>query len=136
MPFTPPAALVACLSLIALALALGGGCAKSGPADKMKVAQMKFENHTDFSWKVTLLAGPKRTTKEDAAGKTLQLAPRAVSELEVEPGTYRLSAFPVETPSALDTWMLAPEGEEMELKAGSNYVWPLSTLLSDGKAGL
>ena len=134
MPFTPPAALVACLSLVALALV--GGCAKSGSTDTAKVARMKFENHTDFPWKVTLLAGPKSATKEGASGTTLQLPPRADFELEVVPGTYRVSAFPVETPGALDTWMLAPEGEEMELKAGSSYVWPLATLLSEGEAGL
>jgi hypothetical protein len=134
MPFTPSAALAVCLSLCALAS--GGGCAKPRPAERMQMARVRFENHTDLPWRITLTAGPAREARVGEPGKALHLSPREIRVLEVGAGAYRVRAMPEEAQGTMDTWALASEGEDVKLSAGGNYVWPLSTLLSDGEAAL
>lgn len=132
MSVTPSAALVACLSLIALTVC--GGCAKTRPPERAQLARVRFENHTDLPWKISLSAGPGGVAEAGLADKALRLAPREIRVLEVGAGSYRVRALPEDTHASIDTWALAPEGEAVQLGAGLSYVWPLATLLSEGGA--
>lgn len=132
MSDTPSAAWIACVSL--LALTLGGACAKTRPADPVQPARVRFENRTDLTWKITLLAGPGPTAEASRADQALRLAPREIRVCEVGAGSYRVRVLPEDTQASLDTWALPPEGETVRLVAGRSYVWPLATLLSDGEA--